>query len=265
MSDTPIDLSDDIQAHLMNYAVGLVRRDGDVGSSTLGSGTLVSIEGRRGILTCGHVAEQYAKLTEIGVVHFREGDMRRQRRLIKLGDAHDISFRSGDTWTETGLDLSFTLLSAGSVASLEAQGGVFLNFEKNRIKAETPGENSYKAYCAMLGLVAEDLEEPYIEGTDLISPLRGVLHTGRIVKQENGLLTVEAMEYNVKDLPKDFGGMSGAGLWRVEFVEEGETAKIVRMTFCGVASWQIDNKKIACQGWDRIDQTLVPDVLKAFQ
>jgi hypothetical protein len=31
-------------------------------------------------------------------------------------------------------------------------------------------------------------------------------------------------------------------------------------TLCGIASWQIDDTKIACQGWDRIDQGLIPTV-----
>jgi hypothetical protein len=33
---------------------------------------------------------------------------------------------------------------------------------------------------------------------------------------------------------------------------------------CGIASWQIDDTKIACQGWDRIDQMLVPNALEKF-
>jgi hypothetical protein len=34
---------------------------------------------------------------------------------------------------------------------------------------------------------------------------------------------------------------------------------------CGIASWQIDERKIACQGWDRIDQALIPAVRKKLQ
>lgn len=45
--------------------------------------------------------------------------------------------------------------------------------------------------------------------------MRGVLHTGHICAQQNGLLTVEAMDYNLDELPKSFGGMSGGGLWRI--------------------------------------------------
>jgi hypothetical protein len=34
----------------------------------------------------------------------------------------------------------------------------------------------------------------------------------------------------------------------------------VSTTLCGIASWQIDQTHIACQGWDRIDQGLIPTI-----
>ena len=64
------DLSDAILSHASSYAVGLVRRVEGAGSQVLGSGVLVSVEGRRGILTCGHVAQAYEKLPEIGLLRF---------------------------------------------------------------------------------------------------------------------------------------------------------------------------------------------------
>ncbi len=59
------DVSDAILSHVSDFAVGLVLRDEGAGSKVLGSGVLVSIDGRRGILTCGHVAAAYEKLPEI--------------------------------------------------------------------------------------------------------------------------------------------------------------------------------------------------------
>ena len=95
--------------------------------------------------------------------------------------------------------------------------------------------------------------------------MRGVLHTGHICAQEKGLLTVEAMDYNLHELPKCFGGMSGSGLWRIYFVEDEIESKIIATTLCGIVSWQIDDRKIACQGWDRIDQGLIATVHEKLQ
>jgi hypothetical protein len=88
----------------------------------------------------------------------------------------------------------------------------------------------------------------------------GVLHTCHVRAQDHGLVTVEAMNGNLDKLPESFGGMSGGGLWRIYFVENQKEPRIVSATLCGVASWQIDKTNIACQGWDRIDQGLIPAV-----
>ncbi|WP_157450002.1 hypothetical protein [Bradyrhizobium sp. ARR65] len=260
-SSMPHDISDAILSHISNFAVGLVIREPGRGSKVLGSGVLVSIEGRRGILTCGHVAEAYEKLTEIGLIRFVA--VGQQKRVLRLADAQTIIVQSSDAFSESKevLDLAFTALSAEVASSIEAQG-VFLNIEKNRAKMEAMTLAEGKHVDAMLGLIAEFSDKPFIEGREFISPMRGALHTGHICAQENGLLTVKAMPYNLHELPRSFGGMSGGGLWRVYFAGDEKESRIVATVLCGIASWQIDDTNIACQGWDRIDQALVPAVRK---
>jgi hypothetical protein len=262
---TARDISDAVLAHISNFAVGLVVSKERAGGEVLCSGVLVSVEGRRGILTCGHVAAAYERLPEIGLVRFLAGSP--QRRLLKLGDTQTIVMQSSDTFEKSKevLDLAFTQLPADSASPIEAQGGVFLNIEKNRAKMESAAPAEGKHVDAILGLVAEFSKQPFVEGKEFISPMQGVLHTGHICAQENGLLTMEAMDYNLHDLPKRFGGMSGGGLWRIYFVEDERSPKIIATMLCGVASWQIDDRKIACQGWDRIDQALIPTVRKKLQ
>jgi hypothetical protein len=216
-------------------------------------------------LTCGHVAEAYGNLPEIGLIRFTPGGGP-QRRMLDLGDTQTIIVQSSDSFSEKKevLDLAFTVLPPQIASSIEAQN-TFLNVDKNRLKMEAPPPAEVHHVDAMLGLVAELSQEPFIEGKEFISPMRAVLHTGHICAQENGLLTVKAMEYNLHELPKDFGGMSGGGLWRTYFTDDGDEPKIVAMVLCGIASWQIDDTKIACQGWDRIDQALIPAVRKNIQ
>ena len=74
------DISESILAHISNFAVGLVVRKDGAGNEVLGSGVLVSIEGRRGILTCGHVAAAYEKLPEIGLLRFLAGNAQNPQR-----------------------------------------------------------------------------------------------------------------------------------------------------------------------------------------
>ena len=203
------DISDAILSHISNFAVGLVVRKSGEGSKVLGSGVLASIEGRRGILTCGHVAEAYANLSEVGLVRFVAGSGQ-QRRMLQLGDTQTAIIQSSDSFSEKKevLDLAFTILSPDAVSSIEAHSA-FLNIEKNRAKMEALAPSEGKHVDAMLGLVAEFSQTPYIENREFISPMRGVLHSGHVCGQENGLLTFEAMNYNLHELPKCFGGMSG--------------------------------------------------------
>ena len=146
------DLLDAIRDQLANFVVGLVERVEGAGSKVLGSGVLVSIEGRRGILTCGHVAEQYDKLREIGLAQLIAGTQ--QRRIVDIADAYHIIVHSSDKWTEGDLDLGFTYLNPEVADSIAAQS-VFLNIEKNRGRIE--GEQATDGYCVdvMFGLVAQ--------------------------------------------------------------------------------------------------------------
>jgi len=164
------DFSNEILSDISNFAVGLVLREKGAGSNVLGSGVLVSIDGRRGILTCGHVAERYERLPEIGLLRFSPGDQ--QRRVVRLDYTRTIILQSSDSWSEKGADLAFTQLPPDIASSIEAQS-VFLNLEKNRAKIEAATPIEGKHVDVMVGLVAEFSQEPFIKGCEFISPMRG--------------------------------------------------------------------------------------------
>lgn len=204
----------------------------------------------------------YGALPEIGLVRFA-GDTQSQRRIIRLGDTQTIIAQSSDSFEENKevIDLAFTMLPPDIASSIEAQG-VFLNIEKNRTKMESWASTKEKHIDGVLALVEEFSKAPFKEGKEFISPMRGVLHTGNVSARENGLLTLKAMDYNRPQLPERFGGMSGGGLWRIYFTEDEKGAEITGTMLCGVVSWQMDETQLACQGWDRIDQGLIPAVRK---
>ena len=151
------DLLDAVRDQLANFAVGLLERVEGAGSKVRGSGVLASIEGRRGILTCGHVAEQYDKLPEIGLVRFIAGSQ--QRRIINIADAHHIIVESSNVWSEKDLDLAFTYLNPEVANSIAAQS-IFLNIDKNRKKIEAGEPAKCHSIDVMFGLVDEYSEQP---------------------------------------------------------------------------------------------------------
>jgi hypothetical protein len=261
------DLLDAIRDQLANFAVGLVKRVEGAGSKVLGSGVLVSVEGRRGILTCGHVAEQYDKTPEIGLTRFIAGTQ--QRRIVDITDAYHIIVRSSDTWTEKDLDLAFTYLNPGVADSIAAQS-VFLNIEKNRGRIEGGEPPNGHSVDVMFGLVAEYSGVPVIDGGKFVSPMRAVIYRGEMHSDNNGLVRFQTIDDDPEKLPRDFGGLSGSGLWRVHFVDYGAGRfDIIERRLWGITSWQIHKQNnrgaVAGQGWDRIDQALIPCVREKLQ
>ena len=149
------DLLDAVRDQLANFAVGLIKQVEGAGSEVLGSGVLVSIEGRRGILTCGHVAEQYDQLHKIGLARLITGA--RQRLPVDIADAHTIivqTHKPHEEWTEDGFDLAFTYLNPGVADSIAAQS-VFLNVEKNRMRIESGHAPNSRSVDVTFGFVAD--------------------------------------------------------------------------------------------------------------
>jgi hypothetical protein len=263
VADDPMDV---IQNHLANFVVGLVRRVDGAGSQVIGSGVLVSIDDRRGILTCGHVADVYKDLPDIGLVRLVSGKDP-QRRIVDLSDAQHVIVHSSEQWTETDLDLAFTFLAPEVASSIAAQS-VFLNLEKNRERVESGEPPDSRSVDIMFGLVEEYSGIPVKEGGVFISPMRAVIYRGNMHSEENCLLRFQTIADDTK-LPKSFGGLSGSGLWRVNFSEnEDGTIKIIEHRLWGITSWQIDKEKnrgaVAGQGWDRIEQGLITTVRENF-
>jgi len=260
----PLDLTDAVIARLKHHTIGLTyRKGGSQAREVLGSGVLVTIEGRRGILTCGHVAEEFEKLNDVQVGFFNSDD----RNKFPLSADLNLILQSSHSFEESEkvFDLAFTFLTPGLAAAIDAKSGVFLNTDKNRKKMEDFASTRSKFFDVIFGLVEEFSGEPEIEGKNVVSNLRAVLYSGRILPRDNGLQHFEPWDRG-ENLPISFGGMSGGGVWRVYYDDEKEgDDALSTIMLCGIASWErADEKEIACQGWDRIDQGLIPEVRKAL-
>lgn len=201
-----LDLTDVVIARLKLHTIGLsYRNDGSQAREVLGSGVLVTIDGRRGILTCGHVAEKFEKKNDVQLGFFNS---EAQNKFPLRADLNQI-IQSSDSFeeAETVLDLAFTLLTPELATAVEAKSGVFLNADKNRKKMEEFAATRNKFFDVIFGLISEFSGEPEVEGKNVVSNLRAVLYSGQIVPRENGLLHFEPRDR--ENLPNSFGGMSG--------------------------------------------------------
>jgi hypothetical protein len=256
------DASDLFLPHVRQFTIGLVLTD-PPHPKVLGTGILVSTENLNGILTCCHVADKYEKRSEIGVVRFsRDGIPQRQK--VELATTETLKI-GGPPWADPyAFDLAFTLLAEPEVAALKATSA-FLNYERNR-KKFTDGEPKHDKHVdAVFGLVDEFTGEPWRENGSVTTPMQGVLTPGHIVARNNGALTLECMEANRPNLPKSFGGNSGGGLWRLYLnVATDGSYDSVETRLCGVATYQLDEMHIICQGVERIEQVLMDEIRKRW-
>jgi hypothetical protein len=134
------------------------------------------------------------------------------------------------------------------------------------VKKFVGGEPSYDTHVdAVFGLVDEFSGEPVRSGGLVTTPMKGVLTPGHIVSRNNGVLTLECMDYNVTDLPASFGGSSGGGVWRMYLKLSADGSyTAVETRLCGIASFQQNATTIMCQGFERIEQALVPAIRQHF-
>jgi len=257
-SEMTKDASEIFLSKVAQYSLGFVNPGPP--PSVLGSGVLAIIDDMKGILTCAHVATEYANRTEIGLVGF----MRDQIQRLRIPLAETQTFYLGEPpWRESGFDLAFTRLPPDVVATIQARWS-FLNLLQNSAKFHTGEPKHNKHADAILGLVHDWSEKPITDSGFVTTPMKALLNTGHIASRRNdGMLTFETMEYNQSDLPNSVAGSSGAGLWRLYMTEDQDhNYEFVEMRLLGIASWQIDKTHVACQGIDRIEQAPIPSVQK---
>ncbi len=239
------------------FSVGLMALDPHLGARVLGSGVLVSVEGRRGILTCGHVAECYANRSEIGLITVAGRSP--QRDVVQLRETETITLGNGP-WSEKAADLAVTWLPPETSSSIAAKSS-FLDLMQNAQKHARGEPQFTKRADAILGLLDERTDKPAANNGTWVTMIRGLMNAGRIVAEDRGAITFETTENNVPDLPKSFGGTSGGGLWTafLNVVSDGNY-QLAEFRLSGIASWQIDATKIACQANARIEQLLLPEI-----
>jgi hypothetical protein len=122
----------------------------------------------------------------------------------------------------------------------------------------------------MFGLVNEYSSEPIIEGDKFVSPMRAVIYRGKMHSDKNALLRFQTADDDPEKLPKDFGGLSGSGLWRIHFLDHGAgNFEIIEKRLWGITSWQTDRQNnrgaVVGQGCDRIDQGLITCIREKLQ
>jgi len=259
---------------LSSYFVGFVRvsvSDGTADASIGGSGTLVSVDEVRGVLTAGHVIEALMRDEQVGLVLSSRS---MQRIVFPTNYCRSILLYEPGS---QGPDLGLLVLPPDTLQALDALMS-FHNLTKwaDRMLGEQPPlKDGFWGLTGFGAEFTEDCEPP--KGFTRAKVFRGGLGSGIVTDgyEHCGFdyLKYEALYNEVYEGPSSFGGFSGGGLWQVLLNLKDDIPVIRDRTLCGVAFYQSermpgeegDTREIICHGRQSIYRALVDRVRIEFQ
>lgn len=233
-----------------HYVVGFVgikagALDPEVRSA--GSGTLVDIDGNKGILTASHVIDALKRLSDPGIVRFPTNSLNRQSLRFNFEHCRVAEIK-GPTYTEQGPDIAFLRLPPDTLAALGATSS-FLNLSARSQEFQVEPSafvDSGAAFFAATGVVEE-----WTEDLDPKRPKQKVVGF-------NAVCAVGQMAVDRHDLPCDivklkptfdeelqepgsFGGVSGGGIWKFQCDPSREGTPIIKHVLSGVTFFETEH------------------------
>lgn len=245
LQDAKTGLQDRIVRNLGDFTVALlaVYNNGSGERIALaGTGTLLALGGARFILTARHVWDEVLSAADhVGLTLTPDIT---HRYLIARKDFVVFGLPRPHAWNEWGPDLILLRLPAESIGAVEAHRSYWCVEHRQDIHAEALEVQVLMGTPAALGKFTNVHADLQITGMFL----------GPEEKQErNGF---DYLDYEIDlsfPVPRDFGGVSGGGVWRVFLYCSPQAAEIDwKMSLHGVAYYQLpivaERRPIRCHG-----------------
>lgn len=212
----------------------------------VGSGTLVQMGGLSGILTAAHVLDALPDEGEVGIARLTS-----TRRI----QTETITYRRDDLFIDwrgyadpRGPDLGFVALDPDAAGSLAA-GQTFLNLDVRRGPALADPQQRGPYLHVLWGIVGEWTDQTSA-GQPVIKSLCGAVAVVGCSDQDSYDLCELEVSYEAPlATPDNFQGVSGGGLWRIFFSDDGS---VQQRELVGVPFWQHssveDLRRLVCHG-----------------
>ena len=226
--DVPKKLIDDCNKRHGHYTVGFVRverSERTVDAILLGSGVLVKVGDVCAILTADHVLDILPQSGRLGLILSDTAE----QTTIEVSGINYLSISRGED-EERGPDIGAVLLSHPVAAALEARKTFYnLNRLEKRMLSNPPDDQvgiwAVQGFVEQL-TVLEPNPSPFerLKAFCQFGVFGGVKEYVSI--GDHDYYTFPLYESPSDDIPSNFGGCSGGGLWHVilKETEEGELA-----------------------------------------
>jgi hypothetical protein len=262
------------QVRIWNYigfAVPIFEANG-VDARLGGSGSLVPVDGLRGILTASHVVRSLQQERIVGLIVTEYGAGRYHRVLFNPNDCRIFEFPNLAK-SSAGPDLAFLALPL-NVADVSAMKKSFYNLPKRRDPMlEIPPDIGLGVW-AISGLAQEWTKDAPLEGdAKRIKSFAGKLLPPEGAPTEHVMagfdyFTFEAVYGEGYDGPTSFAGYSGSGVWHLLVEAVDGRPRVTQRYLSGVAFYQSDLcirdavsvRQIICRGRQSIYRNLLDKV-----
>jgi len=217
------ELKDRIGKHIWNYTLGIIRIENDpkgVDIHLIGSGVLVKVGGILGILTAHHVMEVLPTEGKIGLVF--QG--RTEQRTIDVKYLNPVKV-GRETNNKSGPDLAILIISSHR-ASIFTSVMSFYNLERNRDELLSDKIDIKLGSWVSQGFVDErtscryDTPRARVEKKFCMFASFGHAES-YVIRNSHDYLLFPIDTNAEEDLPINYGGISGSGLWQVTLKEIG--------------------------------------------
>lgn len=255
---------------LSQYSVGFVLPVKSDDATLGGSGTFVTIDDSRGILTAAHVVEALSKHETVGLVLAIPGKPHRPQ--LSLSRCRTILLRPTEM-PKDGPDLAFVVPPPDLLGALAAVGSFYNLTKRQPLMLESPPDINLGMWL-LSGFADEwtgDL--PPEPGFPKLKSFNGMHGLGKVAKEyEAGdfdYLVYEALYNDLYEGPNTYGGFSGGALWHLlGRPNENGSLEITERLLSGVAFYESGKeevkegttRQITCQGRKSIYRNLISQV-----
>jgi hypothetical protein len=274
-------LTEEFCADCTDFMVGIAksafRQSGSVKPEDVrlaGSGTLITVDGVRAILTAAHVLSNLPDNHVIGLILPTRLDSTQLRPLLTI-DMRTVRMISTAKGADDSLgpDLGLLLLADFDWSRFPT-GKAFFNLSKRREMMLNNPHEINRSVWGLCGTVGEWSQLPTANDPSSHGTFHSIFMPTTVTGQRNDgqfdYFSVQAADYLKSKLPKSFGGCSGGGLGEGVVYERPDGSLEIRdKLLSGVAfyqsGWENGRNTITCHGRRSIYCKVVDELLPLAQ